>query len=1220
MATAGWVAELSKPEYKNWVKVGCGLKIAKNGISQLIQQRFQAWYQSLISRPPLRSLARCSCVDGAGTWCRTCVKWEAELSLHHRSSEPRMCWDNSDRKQWGSQTGAWEVAKVFMPTLGSRKTHVIDAETTDIGDLLNLLEWCTFIDPPVRRRVLISVRDKCRHQWAHAPKQELQDTDVNAIFGHLKNLLSDPVFRNNRAAQKSAKDLKDLSKNFLLTVRESEVEALYLLRQSLVADLAKCGEDLADAQGKVVQLDAETKKVHTAVENAKVQGDYNQEEIVKLKEQLDTEVKKIETDANEKISKILNAVEDYNKIRNNRDDLKGSLDLISEDVEHLRKGVQNAAIDLNKTKSQVANLEIDLASVKNEVKGMVNDVATNKNTISGLQKDVLEVKEEVETLKTKLLEEQSSDDSNALFTAPSRLTAFTGREPALAWLEQNLAPEERSENCPGTSCCTKAAICGLGGSGKTSLAVEFSWKYKNCFPGGVFWINGESDDNIGKSIVENLTLLNIPASTSEKLDDILNRFLAKLSRKERQWLLVVDNADDLEDQTCPAGVKKICKGPWQRNGHASKHGHILLTTRRGAKDTETFLKFTSDNCFQLQCFSEEESALFLRQRIGLQGESVDPDAILLAKELGYLPLALEQAAAYISTLPIPCSFKAYLKKYRDVKLRLLKQQPATALSIKARHRLSVHTTWEMNFESVTEKSPAAATMLRIAAFLESDNIPIDVINPGFPELAQEELRESARTEIDVYAILKVLSSYSLFSVDQKRRVFAIHKLVQEVVKESLTGLAKIEILVAASRVLHFAFKSNNEQDIVNSLLLSFRTLKNLMEEESKLLKEDSLRALYNTEILELCTSVCKLYKDDIPFFRVFADLGQFVLRVSRVVYNDADKPDVLLSTMAQISTLKLACSLPEIDNEAKKLSDNAVKMLIELEESGVKVGVDIKFDVLNQSAFFYGVEKQWENYYKVLLELEELPVSVDKFVELQRNIARADYFRLTPCNPQSALRRYQNTLEIARKSFPSNDRRIVSLLQDISDLLWKSDKVEEAKPYAEELWGICKNQIQSPTSCLYIFGTMTAMRVKCNFDPEESENIMMDILKSNWPHIYEIAASTPQRQVKVEEITGDGTDKLVVYFLPCMLDCFFAIYTRKKGEHNFSSSKLNFYRTIAEVNLCIEKSLKAEIHRNMKGTYEYLKLVHVILGNEKEVQRLQDLVDKCHLLASTTPQ
>ncbi len=1222
MATTSWVTQLDKKEHKNWVMVGCALNIAKNGITQVIQGKMETWYQSVVSRPPLQSLSACSCSLASPTWCGTCVTWKTELKRYHKFNQPKI--PNSDRTQWSSPAGAWEIAKVFMSALGSRKAQVVDAETTDIGGLLNLLEQCPFIQPPVNPTVLSSARDQCRNLWAHSPKQELQDADVNTIFGHLNNLLNDPVFKVDNAAQKSSKDLQDLFLQGLVTVRDSEVEALHLLRQSLVADLTKCRDDLADVQEKVVQLSAQTKKVDEAVQEdlssvedkisqldlevksvqkdtseVKEQGKFNREEISKLREKLDTEVKEVETDINEKISKVLNTVEDFNRLLTERDDLQVTLQLITQDVDHVRSEVQNVALELTKTKSQVDNLEINLASVKYEV-------ATNKNTISNLQKDVMVVKKTVETLTAKT-EEQNSDDNDALCTAPSRLTAFTGREAALQWLERNLAPDQSSENCPGTSCCTKA-ICGLGGCGKTSLAVEFSWRFMNRFPGGVFWINGESDENICKSVVENLALLNIPASTSEKVDDTVNRFLATLSKKKRPWLLVVDNVDELEDQTCPTGVKKICKGPWQRNGKAFKNGHILFTTRRSAKDSKTSLKLSSDDCFELQCFNEEKGALFLMKRTGVKEESLDPDAILLAKELGSLPLALEQAAAYISALPILCSFKAYLEKYRTVKLRLLKQQPATALSAEAQHRLSVHTTWEMNFEFLTEASPAAATMMRIAAFFESD-IPIDVINPGFPELDQEELREGARCAFDVDTILKVLSSYSLFSVDQKRRVFSVHKLVQEVVRESLTTAARIEILVAATRVLHFAFKATNEREIAIALLLSFRTLKNHMEKESKFLKEDRLHALYNTEILELCAFVSTFLNNNIFLFNgVHTELSEFKLRVLRMVYSDADQPDLLLLTMVQTGYLKQTCSLPQIDKEAKEISDNAVKKLIELEESGVKVNADIKFDVLKQSASFNAMKQQsWVEKRKALLKLEELPISLHKFVELQLEIAQAEYL-LSPCNPQSALRRYQNTLKIARKIYPSHNPCVSSVLQEISDLLRKAGKVQEAKPYANELWEICKKL--PPTSFPYITGVVAAMRVKCCFDPQASEDILMDALKRNWPDIYRIAASSRQRQENVEEIVvGDGTEKKAVIFLSSMLECFFAA----RG-HNFLTSKLNFYRTIAEIKLCIHKSVFGEIHPNMEKTYECLKRVNEILGNEKEVSRLQELVVKCQQL------
>ena len=699
------------------------------------------------------------------------------MKRHHRSLRPKIFWYNSDRNQWGSPTGAWEIAKIFMPTLGTRKTDVIDAETTDIGGLLNLLEWCPFIHPPVSPTVLTSARDQCRNHWAHAPKQELQDADVNTIFGHLNSLLNDAVFSCDKDTQKSSEDLQDLFHHGLVNVRDSEVEALYLLRQSLVAELTKCRDDLDDVQdklsqllSKVAQLDLEMNRIQ---ESAKEERNLSRAEIVKRKQQLHTKVNEVEVDFNDKVTTILNAINDFNILLSERDDLREVCDHISEDAEYLKSRMQSIDKELATVKSQVSSLEVSLSNVNYQVQEVVNEVATNKTTISGLQKDVLEVKEKVETFKaTPVLELNSAGANDVLFTTPSRLTAFTGRDVALAWLEQNLTPHHSGDNCPGKSCCTKT-ICGLGGCGKTSLAVEFAWKCKNRFPGGVFWINGESDENINKSVVENLALLNVSASTSEKVDDTLNRFLAFLSKKNHPWLLVVDNADELEDKMCPTGVKKISKGPWQRNGSVSKHGHILLTTRRTVKETTTFLNLSPDDFLELQCFSEEEGALFLMQRTGVRGKDLDQEAINLVNELGALPLALEQAAAYISALPMPCSFKEYLDKYRAVQLSLLKQQPVTALSIEGQHRLSVHTTWLMNFEFVRNKSPAAATMMHIAAFLDSDNIPVDVINPGLPELEQVELRESARSKIDIAAILKVLSCYSLFSVDQKSKVFGV---------------------------------------------------------------------------------------------------------------------------------------------------------------------------------------------------------------------------------------------------------------------------------------------------------------------------------------------------------------------------------------------------------------------------------------------------------------
>ena len=447
------------------------------------------------------------------------------------------------------------------------------------------------------------------------------------------------------------------------------------------------------------------------------------------------------------------------------------------------------------------------------------------------------------------------------------------------------------------------SICGLGGCGKTSLAVEFAWRWRKHFTGGVFWINGESDENVRKSVAENLALLNIPASTNENVDDALNRFLALLSNKNCPWLLVVDNADELRSPKCPSGVMKICNGPWQRNAKAPKNGQILFTTRQNARNIKTLLKLSLKDCLELQSFTEKEGALFLMQRTGLEEESLYKEAVDLAKELGGLPLALEQAAAYISALPITCTFKSYLDKYREVRLRLLKHQPVTALSVEAQHRLSVHTTWEMNFEFVAEKSPAAATMMRIASFLESENIPFEVINPGLPAIDQVELREAACSKIDISAVLKVLTCYSLFSVDQQSKVFSVHKLVQEVVRDSLTSRIRTETLTAAMRVLHCALRKKSEsclrfdghyvinwlevdkedKNILIALLLNSRKLKDHLQAEMKLSMDRFVDCIGSDDTFgQLFDLTKRLIGMNIFLVKLKAEFSEFVLQVQRM--------------------------------------------------------------------------------------------------------------------------------------------------------------------------------------------------------------------------------------------------------------------------------------------------------------------------------------------------
>ena len=827
----------------------------------------------------------------------------------------------------------------------------------------------------------------------------------------------------------------------------------------------------------------------------------------------------------------------------------------------------------------------------------------------------MEVKEEIETLKHKVQVgphkgDNDDDDDGILPTAPSGLTEFTGRKSELEWLERNLVllnPEKK----PGTSTCIKT-ICGLGGCGKTSLAIEFAWRYKHRFPGGVFWVNGESNENVRKSVVEILTFVNISASVTDNIEDILNKFLSWLSKIKRPWLLVVDNADELNDPTCPAGVKKICKGMLQRTHLPRRHGHILVTTRANATESKTFLKISNDDCLKLQCFSEEEGALFLMQRTSLVGNDLDPDAICLAKELGSLPLALEQAAAYISSSPLPLNFKDYLNRYKAVKLRLLKQQHATALSLEAQHRLSIHTTWLMNFEYVKQRSPAAAKIMRISAFFESEFIPFNVINPGSPEFNQEELRESSFSYADIGDILKILSSYSLFTVDHQCKLFRVHKLVQEVVRETLTESERIKTLLGCVRVLRFAFlqfpafenfKLGNlyeldvgDQRIVFSLLLNFLKLTSYMEEEinaKRVPRENTNGELFRRDTLELCKFVYCLTRTRNSLYWLNIELSDFYLKLFKVVYGDSD-PNGLLFEMVNTSISRTNNFTTTGIDEGKNLIDNAVEKMCEFEKSGVVVEADVKFGVLFQKAKFFFIHAgEVEKYYNALLEVEslDLPISEANTADLQMTIATLEYHKGNSF--ESAFKRLMKSLEIARR-FPRDNPKLLQLLELANFTLFSNGRFKEAKICAKEMRDI---YVKLPSSSDEI---MIGMRDHCSFLSQlnhvATETFLLEQLENRWPHIYScvkdgyVNNSVPY--------VDDGSEELVAIFLLSIMRCIRKAFS-EENEPNFSAEKLTMYVRIGEIFVSLRMIYYGSNFPDMLEAHCFLTTVKLLLGTDE---------------------
>ena len=560
-------------------------------------------------------------------------------------------------------------------------------------------------------------------------------------------------------------------------------------------------------------------------------------------------------------------------------------------------------------------------------------------------------------------------------------------------------------------------------------------------------------------------------------------------------------------------------------------------------------------------------------------------------------------------------------------MRLLQEQPVTALSMEAQHRLSVNTTWEMNFEYVKQRSPAAATMMHVAAFLESENIPIDVINPGYPELEQKELRECARSKFDVADLLRVLSCHSLFSIDRQVKVFSVHKLVQEVVRDSLTTKQRVETLVAATRLLLSSLKAKisgtcvkfkysilsnlselkeEERRLVIALILNVRKLKNHIQEEidSPHLDEKSTRSLCSDKLANLCHIAKSIISNNVFFYNLNSELCDFELKIKEM--RGSHDPVSLLGSMVDVSIVKRNVPTSETYEEAKRLAQKAVQRLAEFEKSGFDIEDDVKYEVRAHMASFYACEGKWEENYKALLELESFSLSDEKVVELQILIGRAENF-MSPCNFQYALKRYEKALKLARRIYPPDHYELLRVLQFISCHFQQHGKLHEARKYAEEMLQIAKKQ--PPSSDYHIRGVTDALIVMRHFDPQSAENTLLRILEERWPVMFRCIQTDPSEgEMDIDQhVFDEGSYDHANMVLEGAIDCFVISNssatqpTRTCGRH-----KRNLYQNIARMFVSLRKKMYGESHPEVESAYSYLTKVYHILGLKDEASKLRE--------------
>ncbi len=329
-----------------------------------------------------------------------------------------------------------------------------------------------------------------------------------------------------------------------------------------------------------------------------------------------------------------------------------------------------------------------------------------------------------------------------VWNLPHRNPHFTGREELIQHLRRNLTAGT------ATALTQTAAIHGLGGVGKTQLAIEYAYRFKDDYD-VVWWLRAEDPVLLAGDCTALARALDLDEKDAREQAIIIEAVRRWLETHGR-WLLVYDNAED----------PKVVRDALPR----APTGHVLITSRNPAWGGIA-------QALPLDRWPRAESIRFLRER---RGEADDRAADRVAEALGDLPLALEQAAAYCEQTGTT------LNDYAD----LLEQGYGAELWREPRDlERTVAAVWEVSFSKVEADSPAAAALLTLCAFLAPDTIPLDAIRDGAAELP-EPLKGAAARPVAFNSAVGALLRYSLARRDGE--ALSIHRLVQAITRDRIT--------------------------------------------------------------------------------------------------------------------------------------------------------------------------------------------------------------------------------------------------------------------------------------------------------------------------------------------------------------------------------------------------------------------------------------------------
>lgn len=377
-----------------------------------------------------------------------------------------------------------------------------------------------------------------------------------------------------------------------------------------------------------------------------------------------------------------------------------------------------------------------------------------------------------------------------LGTLPSMAECFQVRDEVQAVIDAF------EDGAAGTKCLI---LCGAGGVGKTQLATHYSQtRLRTGTVDLLLWVTAASREAITSDYARAMAA--VGDADANDPEWAAKQFLAWLGTTDKRWLIVLDDLADPGD----------LKGLWPPH-HAT--GRTLVTTRR----QDAALGGPGRRRRDISVFTEDEAVEYVSSKLAAHGRQEPAEhCAALVEDLGYLPIAMSQAVAYLTDTGLDCM--AYRKRWRDRRLTISKLVPNDR-SLPDEQDRGLAAMWSLSVQRANDLPPQglAGAMLELASELDSNGIPISVLSsqpavdylttyrdptPVTPSVDQG----SASCELDgrdAADALHSLQRLSLATVDRESmyQLVRVHALLQRATRETLSAQRASDAIGAAAKAL-----------------------------------------------------------------------------------------------------------------------------------------------------------------------------------------------------------------------------------------------------------------------------------------------------------------------------------------------------------------------------------------------------------------------------------